>query len=687
MTKQLLTTLLLLLLAAPPATAQTWYPANEPFGGRVATLHEATDGALLCGTLKGLYRSTDNGQNWQNISGAYGEWSFGNITSTPSGAYLVTKSIYELLRSTDAGQSWQTLPTPNWTSMNRLITNSNGQLFAATNNSVWRSDDDGDTWTQLTVGPSINSLRSLVSSPDDDLFVGTYNSKIFRSTDNGDTWTEMFTAANDIGAFAFVGSDVVYALTSFAGFYKSTDNGTTWTLLPALPGTNGGFTVAANAAGDLFIGSYDEVVLRSMDDGNTWTDISYDLANPAANVLMVNANDELVAGTRAAGVQLLNGTSWTPRNHGMTGVRINRLRSFDGVLYACTDYGVFSSTDDGQTWQQSVMGMVDTEVLAIAKAPNGDLYAGAELLYRSQDGVTWTDISSGFPGGEAYVMDLLAEPSGRVIAATDEWGMRYSDDQGASWTTANTGLDDVTMTFIRKAANGYFFTADGYNLYRSNDLTQSWEVINDGLADTDIEEFAAGNGMLFASTYSDGLFMSSDNGDNWTLAIDEDFTNVTLDGTTVYGCSESGTTGGVYRSLDNGATWTNIVAGLPHVQVEEVHFAPGLGLFARVRDHGIYTLDFSVVGLAERLPAVEALDAFPNPFTDQATLRLTLDTPAQVRITTTTLQGSLVQRSAPRLLPRGVHDLPVGEDLSPGLYLLTVEADGLARTVRLVKSE
>ena len=45
------------------------------------------------------------------------------------------------------------------------------------------------------------------------------------------------------------------------------------------------------------------------------------------------------------------------------------------------------------------MGMVDTEVLAITKAVNGDLYAGSEQLYRSQDGITWTDISSAFPGG------------------------------------------------------------------------------------------------------------------------------------------------------------------------------------------------------------------------------------------------------------------------------------------------
>ncbi|MCB0793344.1 MAG: T9SS type A sorting domain-containing protein [Flavobacteriales bacterium] len=676
----------LLLLALGPITAQTWYPANEPYGGRVASLHEASDGALLCGTLKGLYRSTDDGMSWQNISGSYGNWSFASITSTPSGNYLVLKSLYEVLRSSDGGQNWTPLVTPNWTSASKLIANSSGQVFISTNTNAWRSDDEGDTWTAIPTPAPQHNLRSLRLSPDEELFASTTNQRILRSDDNGDTWTELFTAANDIQEFAFVGNDVVYALTSFSGFYNSTDNGDTWTLLPALPGTNGGYALAANAGGDVFVGSYDDLVFRSTDGGNTWTDVSYDLPNPATVVLMVNSNDELVAGTKAAGVQVLNGTSWDARNEGITGVRFNRMRSFDGVLYACTDYGVFASVDQGVSWQQSVLGMVDTEVLAIAKATNGDLYAGSEQLYRSQDGLTWTDISSGFPGGEAFVTDLLAEPGGRLIAATDEWGIRFSDDEGATWTNANTGLDDVTMNFIRKASNGYYFTADGYNLYRSNDLTGTWEVINTGLTDTDIEEFAAGNGKLFAITYSDGLFTSADNGDTWDLSIDEDFENVTVNGNEVYCASPNGTTGGVYRSLDNGGTWTNIVNGLPIAEADEVHYMSNVGVFARVEDE-LYTLDFNVVGIPEATKDRLDLSAFPNPFSEVTFLRVVLSEPAQVALRIMNVHGQVVQEHALGSLGAGRYDVPVAEELTPGVYVVTVFVGEQNRSMRLVKAE
>lgn len=683
-----LPTALALTLSTTTLTAQTWYPANEPSGGRALMIQEAADGALLCGTLRGLYRSTDNGLNWQDISDGYTNTAVGYAISKPGGLYMATFS-YALRRSYDAGQSWDLLPTPDWTFSKNLVVNSSGQIFISTDNSIWRSDDDGDTWTQLTVAANVTQLASLVISPDDELYAGSFNHKIYRSTDNGDTWTEQYTTANDILHFAFDGNDVIYALTSFSGLYKSVDNGDTWTLLPPIPGSySGGYAITVNAAGTVFVDPYDGGVSQSTDGGMTWTDITSDLIDPAVIALYVNANQDLFAGTRSAGVQLLNGTSWTARNQNLTAVRMNRLESADGVLYACTEFGVFISSDAGQTWQPSIHGLGDPDIQAVAKAANGDLYAGSEQLYRSTDnGANWTDISQPFPGGEVFVNDLLTEPGGRLVVATDEYGIRYTDDQGQSWTYANDGLDDVTMTFIRKAANGYYFTADGYNLYRSNDLTGMWEVINTGLTDTDIEDFAVGNGKLFAVTYSDGMFASSNNGDTWSLAIDEDFTNITVNGNEVYGSSENVNTGGVHLSTDNGVTWNNIVAGLPGTQVEEVHYMQGVGLFARVRDHGLYTLDFDVNGIGDVTSSADGLSCYPNPFTDAATIRVELPQAADVIVTISDLQGRTVQRIAPLRLAPGMHDLRVGGDLAPGVYLITAEWGAQMRTIRLVKGE
>lgn len=681
---RLLNTAVLILFSCLMSFSQTWYKANNPFGGRILQIHETSDGILLCGTTQGLYKSWDYGDHWQSISGGEDAFAFLDVQSTPSGMY-VSLFYNGIRRSYDAGQTWQPVTSDDWTSLNIIVVK-DSFLFVNTNNSVWRSTNDGDSWSKLTIDNNVNSLTTLELSPDGELFAGTYNKKIYRSSNNGDTWTHIYSPTNDARSFAFYGNDIVYAATSFSGLYKSIDNGDNWTMLPALSGTNGAFDINANSSGEVFAAAYDGGILKSTNGGTSWTDITSDLISESVRTIFLSSSDELFLGTGAAGVTKLTGSSWVPKNEGIAGIFIDRFISIDGILYACSSYGVYVSSDGGKTWQQSVKGMDDTEIYSLAKAPNGDLYAGGEMLYHSTDGMNWNNISQGFPGSEVYANDLLVEASGRLIVASDEYGIRYSDNKGQSWTNANAGLEDVTMTFIRKSANGYLFTADGYNLYRSNDLTGTWEKINDGLADTDIEEFAVGNNALFAITYSDGLFKSTDNGDNWTLATDQDFNNIAINGNEVYGSSERVIGGGVFVSDDNGANWTNIVGDLPNVQIKEVHYVDGLGLFTNVREFGLYTLDFQVSGLRELSQDDQELICYPNPFTTNTTIKLEVNERFDVQIRIFDLLGKTIEPRINVTLQEGTNMVVVGDNLPRGMYYLEVVMGNSRHSVRVVKT-
>jgi len=686
-TKQLFSSLILILLSTFISNAQDWYKANEPFGGNILSIHEAGDGTLLCGTTLGLYKSTDNGENWESISGEAANWPVLSVNSTSSGMYLAL-FYYTLKRSYDGGQTWETIPAVDWDALDEIVVNDDDEIFLNTTNEVWRSSDEGDTWTHLSINVPGNKFGTLKLSPDGEFYGSSYNHKIYRSSDNGDTWTELFTADGDISSIAFDGDNTVYMGTRFSGLFKSSDNGDNWSPITAIPGTNGALDMNVNSSGDVFVAGYDDGLYKSANGGSTWEDITYDLVDPTIRQIFLNADDELFAATTAAGVQMFEGTAWTPKNQGISAIYILRFISIDGVLYACSDYGVHVSDDGGQSWQQSVKGMDDTEIVALAKAPNGDLYAGSEMLYRSEDGINWTDISQAFPDGDVYTTDLLIEPDGRIIMATDEYGICYSDNQGQTWTFVNSGLEDVTMAFIRKNQAGYYFTADGYNLYRTNDLDGGWEIINNGITDTDIVEFTAGNGALFAITYSDGLFRSADNGNTWSLAMDNvDFNNVAVNGSEVYCSSEYVTGGGVYFSDDNGLNWENIADGLPNMQVEEVNYVEDLGLFASVRDYGLYTLDFSVTGLDEPLYNESQLSCYPNPFTESATLKLELEENSYVSFQILNLRGQIVERSSPEFFTKGTYNFPVGKNLPNGAYLVTTQINNSSNTVRLIKTK
>jgi hypothetical protein len=106
-----------------------------------------------------------------------------------------------------------------------------------------------------------------------------------------------------------------------------------------------------------------------------------------------------------------------------------------------------------------------------------------------------------------------------------------------------------------------------------------------------------------------------------------------------------------------------------------------------VRDFGLYTLDFSVVGLNEPVLNPGTIKCYPNPFIASTNLSLELEENAEVSYAIHTLQGQLVHRSAHMSMAKGIHNLPVGGELKPGIYLVLVFLDNSAvTTIRLVKT-
>lgn len=680
--------LLILLVFCIQSQAQwTWYPANNPYAANVIDLREAPNGDFLCGTNRGLFKSTDGGASWSNISGQYPYLAAGGIAITSNSTYVATFGPF-MQRSTDGGQSWTSLAGGSWTSSSTMVTNSSGDIFIRTNSGVWRSADNGDNWTQLTIGGMTNQVASIEIAPDDDLFVGGFNKKVYRSTDNGDNWTEIFSAPNDFYSMAFDGNSTVYGITRFSGIFKSTDNGATWDTMSPVPGNNGGFDINVNSTGDVFLAAYDDPIFKSTDGGASWQDITSDLIFPSIDEIFIPSSNDIYLGTNGAGIQKLMSNSWESMNEGMDAIFIERFSSVGGDLFACTSYGVFISEDGGLTFRQSITGMDDAAIVAVAKAPNGDLYAGGDMLYRSTDnGMTWMDLSSSFPSNDVTCTDILVNSTGRVIMSTEDYGIQYSDDMGQTWSTSNSGLYDTDLVFIREGLNGYMFTSDGFFLYRNNDLTMAWDTAVDGLTDKDVEEFAAGSSTLYAQTYSDGLFKSTDNGDNWSLAIDEDFGNMATNGDTVYGAGGGTTGGNVFYSVDNGSNWTNIGSNLPDDPVDFVCHVPGQGLFSYLSTFGLYTLNFSLVGIEDPVFADEGLKCYPNPFSGSTTLQIELTESAKVMVSIFSLDGKLLESPGPMRLSAGSHEIQIGSNLNSGMYQVMVEANGQAGSGMILKVE
>ncbi len=171
------------------------------------------------------------------------------------------------------------------------------------------------------------------------------------------------------------------------------------------------------------------------------------------------------------------GKNWKQANVGFeTDVHVSKIvvnKNNSSIIYATTQgatnfqektgngYGVFKSTDYGQSWKKINSGLETVETNTLALDPNDSnvLYLGTDDdgIYKSTDGGTsWIKLTiAGLP--QKYgVGDIVIEPhdSNIVYAATvdyfrlfvdrgllGDYGIYISKDGGKSWKQFNEGLD------------------------------------------------------------------------------------------------------------------------------------------------------------------------------------------------------------------------------------------------------
>jgi len=89
----------------------------------------------------------------------------------------------------------------------------------------------------------------------------------------------------------------------------------------------------------------------------------------------------------------------------------------------------------------------------------------------------------------------------------------------------------------------------------------NWTWINNGLGSLDVTALESNNGILYAGTYYDGAFRSTNNGGNWSYIglTDKHLMGFAFPSTNVIiaGCCD-----GIFRSTNNGIDWTSVGAGV-----------------------------------------------------------------------------------------------------------------------------
>ncbi len=492
-----------------------------------------------------------------------------------------------------------------------------GTLYAAVgtpNNGgdtqIYKSIDQGDTWAAVFYpgGDKINALAvNDVYTPSGgslylprNVYAGGDGGRVYNSADGGATWATVFTGTDPMTYGWSIDALATGPLTSplvYAGghqwrhdvgqdrgvLYRSQDGGATWTLVLTTPeaGNEGRFNavaihpddpdVAYAAGGENYPGdpALYSIIYQTTDGGDHWTRI-YTGTHPWFATLAIHPLTPTI-------VYAGSSQAWEPSY-------------------------VFRSEDGGTTWTK-VFTYAGRQ---LALVPPNTVYAigGCTDVYRSTSGGdpgTWNQAN----GPESCIQSLAADASAASIlyAGTNERGVFRSTDDAGSWQERNNGIQTIAeprdvdvdpqnlaKLFVAAECSGGWVSTDGGQSYaQPSGLSgcmgafainpQDSNVVYGGAYDCSRGAVlrSADGGLNFEPVYTASHIISDCSGGGeqiYDLAVAPSMT------ATVYAAgSDNFPPGGwpfgfVVRSLDDGASWTEVLTLEQGSQVQLLAVAP-----------------------------------------------------------------------------------------------------------------
>jgi len=237
-------------------------------------------------------------------------------------------------------------------------------LLAGTNGGgIFRSSNDGFTWTAVDSGVTNHFVTAFAVSGSNLLAVGTRGNLYVWINQ----WVIPGTGVSNpnVTALAISGSNL-FAGTTLHGVFLSTDDGYDWTSAnTGLPSTNISIYSFLATGTNLFAGT-DSGVFLSTNNGTSWFAYNTGLQRFYSIYALALSDTNLFAGTYFYGVYLStnNGTSWT--NTGLYGNKVDAFAVSGTKLIAGTSGGVYLSTNNGTNWTAVDSGLTNTNVTALA---------------------------------------------------------------------------------------------------------------------------------------------------------------------------------------------------------------------------------------------------------------------------------------------------------------------------------
>ncbi|HEV2691018.1 MAG TPA: glycoside hydrolase [Bryobacteraceae bacterium] len=512
---------------------------------------------------RGIYRSTDGGRTWQRVISKDENTGGSDVEIDPSNPDIVYASMWEAREG-----PWE-----------------DGNLFNGAGGGLFKSTDGGSTWHPLTNGlPKDLSQICVAIAPSESrrlyATLATASGKlgVYRSDDAGENWTQITTDPRPAGRIGGgdlpipkvdpKNPDLLYVVSTVT--MRSADGGKTWSGFRGAPGGDDYQNLWINPNnGNIILIVSDQGAIVTVNAGASWSSWYNQPTAQFYHAITTNTFPYRVCGGQqesgsACILSRGNDGAITFRDWHPVGVIEYGYVAPDpldpDVIYGGgrTEVSKFHWST-GQVQNVSPIPVRDskyrtdrTEPLMFSPVDAHVLYFASNVLFKTTDGGnTWQTISPDLtrenPGAPASVGTLVPKgaenkrgviyalaPSFKSVntlwAGTDDGKLWITRDGGKNWADI-TPKELTPWSKVTQISASHFDEETAYAsvsrfrindvhpyIYRTHDGGKTWQAITAGLSDfgpvDTVREDPVRKGLLFAGT-ENAVWVSFDDGDHW----------------------------------------------------------------------------------------------------------------------------------------------------------------------------
>ena len=555
-------------------------------------------------TDRGLYRSKDGGKNWEKILYENDRAGCGDLIFDPSNPRIIFASTWEMKRngyrmdsggegshlykSTDGGDTWSNisknkgLPGGLWGIAGLTISPANPEriwaCIEAEDGGLFRSDNGGQSWIKTSEDRELRQRawyysRITADSENPDV-VYALNVPFLKSTDGGRTFKEMETPHSDHhDLWIDPSNNQRMIVANDGGAQVSTDGGVNWTTYHNQPTAQFYRVTTDQSFPFKILGAQQDnstVRISHRSTGSTLTDKDWDISAGGESAHLApdpNNPDIVYAGTYKGYMSRFDHTTgqerstnvW-PFNPAGSGVEVMKYRfnwNFPLLfsphnpkkLYAGSNY-LHVTTNEGQSWEvispdltrndpetlKSSGGPITQDntgvefygnIFVIAESPKeeGVIWTGSDdgLLHVTRDGgKTWQNVTP--PGSPKWNMFNCIDvnphqPGSAYVAATHYKFGDYTPylyktvDYGKTWTSITKGIYNTHYTRairVDPTRKGLLYAGTEWGMYISFDDGNFWQPFKLNLPIVSIHDLHIRDNTLIAATHGRSFWMIDD---------------------------------------------------------------------------------------------------------------------------------------------------------------------------------